>query len=64
MKRQIIEEIKNEIRFELTSGIDKEQMVDNIIDNLVSQDQGFEFDRDDIEKKVDDLIGRLVKCLN
>ena len=64
MRRQIIEEIKNEIRFELTSGIDREQMTDNIIDNLVSQNQGFEFSRDDITRKIDDLIERLVKCLN
>ena len=62
MKREIREAIKTAVRFELESGIDRDQVKDAIIDELT--DAGTPHDIDEIVDAIDTLFERLVKHLN
>lgn len=57
MKREIIERIKDHIRFELTTGIDT-----NNIKNLI-QDEYPNQESNEIIEKIDNILYRLEKAL-
>ena len=60
MKKAIINEIKTAIRFELDSGI-KGLVKEEVIDRL--SEKGEDFDLDEIDDKIEELLERLIKCL-
>ena len=62
MKREIKEAIKTAIRFELESGIDRDQVKDEIVAGLAGT--GTPHNIDEITDAIDTLFERLIKHLN
>lgn len=62
MKREIREAIKTAIRFELESGIDRDQVREAIVDELT--EAGTPHNTDEIVDAIDAIFDRLVKHLN